>query len=168
MSSLENQLRVLKRSTNYRFKFDEFDGPLEEDEAYYYRDSLRVFDRKASEKFLSAVIQVGHVPMGKELKRIRQLMASKHMTEQEVRNHPTYKIELSQINKDSKAKLNEFEKKFVKICRRTMKELGLPIWNETVARAVHTQCKNEYIHVPLKRTEIPQYYLSVIHKLKQK
>ena len=141
MCNRENQLRVLKRKTHYIVEVDHDNG------GYTYR----IFDRSASHQFVSAANKVGHVPMGKELKRIRQLMASKHMTEQEVRSNLKHKLELSTLRQ--KAKLNTAEKNFIKVSRRVMRDLKLPIWNESVTRSIHHQLQQADIAVDIRISE---------------
>lgn len=136
MSNEENMLRVQKRNPYQRFKhiYNErfFDESLDDLE-YTILEEIQL---KECSAFSNLSHSVGHVPMKKESKKLRQLMSKTGLSSSEIYNIKKYKQELANINLEKPSSIRQIELIFIKTCKIAMSNLQLPIWNPMVIEEI--------------------------------
>lgn len=138
MSNQEHMLRVAKRSPYGRYHFC----------CSYYQERYSYVDEvdeqqaeesrmKAENDFFRLTSAVGHVPMKKESKKLRQIMSKTGINAEDVRSIKLYRKELAETTKPESSVLSDNDKFFIKTCRNIMSRLNLPIWNPIVIAEIH-------------------------------
>lgn len=178
MSNQEHMLRVAKRSHYGRFYsyctyYQERYGDLDELDVQEAEENIM----KAKNEFFKLTSTVGHVPMKKESKKLRQIMSKTGINAEAVRSIKLYRKELAETTKPEGSSLSDNDKFFIKTCRRIMSRLNLPIWNPLVIAEIHAvadQLRSEswgwqhHDFVYLKSNSIPEIYMRLVKIKKAK
>lgn len=178
MSNQEHMLRVAKRSpygryqsycTYYQERYSYVDE-VEEQQAEENR-------MKTENEFFRLTSAVGHVPMKKESKKLRQIMSKTGINAEDVRSIKLYRKELAETTKPESSVLSDNDKFFIKTCRNIMSRLKLPIWNPLVIAEIHAfpeQLRNNswswqnHDSVYFKSNSIPEIYMRLVKIKKAK
>lgn len=83
------------------------------------------YDEPDSYRELSPVPGGPHAPMKKESQLLRRLMAETGLTEEELREHKKYRVQLSEAQKEKGTKTAE-DRFCIRLVKRITRELKLP------------------------------------------
>lgn len=178
MSNQENMLRVAKRNPHgrhhyYSSYYQQRYGYVDEAEQQYV-DEKRM---KEENEFFRLISAVGHIPMKKESKKLRQIMSKTGINAEDVRSIKLYRKELAETTKPEASVLSDNDKFFIKTCRSIMTRLNLPIWNPLVVAEIHAfpeQLRNNswswqnHDSVYFKSNSIPEIYMRLVKIKKAK